>query len=254
VIPVLGEPGWLDPAEFPVERGREIPPVDPKALIASSPELVAKGKELFEKNCVSCHGPAGHGDGPAAGTMNPRPRNFTNPDGWTNGFDLPAIYKTISTGVQNTSMSPFDYLSKQNRMALAHYVQSFGAFAHGTGSAGAMEALSQELAAPGGKTPNKIPVSMAMAKLEQEFTAAPPIEVSLDDHSPGAEVLRKAVMDPARAAQTLADTSSWRKGPKELAASILPDVPGNGFSVDCATLSADDWKELQQQLLKLSAK
>jgi mono/diheme cytochrome c family protein len=254
VIPVLGEPGWLDPAEFPPERGREIPPVDPKALIASSPELIAKGKDLFEKNCISCHGSAGHGDGPAAGTMDPRPRNFTSPDGWTNGFDLPAIYRTISTGVQNTSMSPFDYLSKQNRMALAHYVQSFGAFAHGTGSTGAMEALSKELAAPGGKTPNKIPVSMAMAKLEQEFTAAPLIEVSSDDHSAGAEVLRKAVTDPARAAQTLADTSSWRKGPKELAGSILPDIPGNGFSVNCATLNVGEWELLQEELLKIAVK
>jgi mono/diheme cytochrome c family protein len=252
VTAVLGEPGWLDPAEFPPERGHEIPPVDPKALIASSPELVAKGKELFEKNCVSCHGPAGHGDGPSAGTMNPRPRNFTSPDGWTNGFDLPAIYRTVSTGVQNTSMSPFDYLSKQNRMALAHYVQSFGAFAHGTGSAGAMEALSKVLASPGGKTPNKIPVSMAMAKLEQEFTAAPPLEVSRDDQGPGAEVVRKAVTDPARAAQTLANTPSWRKGPKELAASILPDVPGNGFSLHCATMNIDEWKLLQEELLKIS--
>jgi len=254
VIPVLGEPGWLDPTEFPPERGREIPPVDPKALITASPELIAKGKALFEKNCISCHGPAGHGDGPSAGTMNPRPRNFTSPDGWTNGFDLSAIFRTISTGVQNTSMSPFDYLSKQNRMALAHYVQSLGTFAHGTGSAGAMEALSKELAAPGGKTPNKIPVSMAMAKLEQEFTAPPPIEASPDDHNPGAEVLRKAVMDPARAAQTLVGTTSWQKGPKELAASILPDIPGNGFSVDCATLNSDEWKSLQEELLKLTEK
>lgn len=251
VLPVLGEPGWLDPTEFPPERGREIPPVDPKALISSSPELIAKGKELFEKNCISCHGQAGHGDGPASGTMNPRPRNFTSPDGWTNGFDLPAIYKTVSTGVQNTSMSPFDYLSKQNRMALAHYVQSLGAFAHGTGSAGAMEALSKELAAPGGKAPNKIPVSMAMAKLEQEFAAPPPIEISPGDHSPGAEVVRKAVTDPGRAAQTLADTSAWRKGPNELAASILPDIPGNGFSVSCATFNSDEWKLLQEELLKL---
>ena len=47
VTPVVGEPGWLDPTEFPPREGREIPPVDPKALIAYSPELVARGKVLF---------------------------------------------------------------------------------------------------------------------------------------------------------------------------------------------------------------
>lgn len=254
VSPVLGQPGWLDPTEFPPERGRVIPPLDPATLISPTPGLIAKGKELFEKNCITCHGTSGVGDGPAAGTMNPRPRNFTKPDGWTNGFDLPSIYATVTSGVAGTSMQPFDYLSKQNRMALAHFVQSLGSFPHGNGKPGAMEALSKELAAPGGKTPNKIPVSMAMAKLEQEFTSAAPITVSPDDQSPGAELVRRAVLEPARAAQTLAETSAWRKGPKELAASVVPDAPGNGFSVSCAILSADEWKALQEELIKLTEK
>ena len=30
VNPVVGEPGWLDPTEFPPEKGKEIPPVDPQ--------------------------------------------------------------------------------------------------------------------------------------------------------------------------------------------------------------------------------
>ena len=254
VSPVLGEPGWLDPTEFPPERSRVIPPLDPETLIAPTPEIIAKGKELFEKNCTSCHGASGQGNGPAAGTMNPGPRNFTKPDGWTNGFDLASIYQTITSGVPATSMAPFDYLPKQNRMALAHYVQSLGGFPHGTGKPEALEALKKELAAAGGKTPNKIPVSMAMAKLEEEFTAPPPVVVSPDDHSSGAEILRRVVIDPARAAQTLAGIASWRKGPGELAASILPDVPGNGFSVSCAALSADDWKELQAVLINLKEK
>ena len=252
VFPVVGEPGWLDPAEFPAERGKEIPPVDPKTLISYSPELVARGKVLFTTNCVQCHGELGHGDGPAGSTMNPRPRNFTLPDGWTNGSDLPAIFRTLSTGVQNTSMAPFDYLSKRDRMALAHYVQALGAFPHGTGSPEAVEALSKQLAAPGEKTPNRIPVSMAMAKLEKEFSARPPLEVVLDDKSPGAEIIRRVVIDSSRAAETLAGSSSWRTSPKELAAGILPETPGNGFSVTTATLSAAEWQALHAELLKIS--
>ena len=37
----------------------------------STPELVAKGKEQFSLQCVSCHGAHGQGDGPAAAALNP---------------------------------------------------------------------------------------------------------------------------------------------------------------------------------------
>ncbi len=250
--PVGGQPGWLDPTEFPPERGRLIPPVDPATLINASPALTAKGKSLFERNCVQCHGETGHGDGPASSTMNPRPRNFTSPDGWTNGYNLPAIYKTLSQGVQGTSMASFDYLTKRDRMALAHYEQSLGAFSHETASPEAMAALSKELAAPGERTPNRIPVSMAMAKLEAEFSAQPPLVIAPEDQGPEAEMVRRVVIDPSRAAETLAESSSWRAGPKELAAGILPGAPANGFSVSAADLDAAEWQVLQAGLLGIS--
>lgn len=249
--PVVGEPGWLDPTEFPPERGRVIPPVDPATLIKASPELTVRGKNLFSANCATCHGEQGHGDGPASTTMNPRPRNFTGANDWKNGPDLPAIFKTLSMGVPGSSMASFDYFSRKDRMALAHYVQSLGAFAHGTGSPEAVAALSKELAASGEKTPNKIPVSLAMARLQQEFSPAPPLAVAPEDHSAGAEVFRKAIQDPARAAQALAGSEAWRKGAAELAGGVLQDIPGNGFSVSAATLSAEEWKQLHAELLKL---
>jgi len=250
VIPVVGETGWLDPTEFPVQRGITIPPIDPKILMTPSPELLARGKALFESNCIQCHGQSGHGDGPAAGTMNPRPRDLSKPDGWTRGFDAPSIFQTLSQGIPGTSMASFDYLPKKDRMALVHQVQSLGTFSHDSGNKEAIEALRKELAAPGEKTSNKIPVSMAMAKLEKEFAAPPPISVPRDDADPEASLLRRAVTDPYRAAQVLAGSDSWRKSPEALAASILADVPGNGFSVNVAELNASDWKRLHAELLK----
>jgi hypothetical protein len=95
---------------------------------------------------------------------------------------------------------------------------------------------------------------MAMARLEQEFTAARPLAVAPEDHSPGAEIFRRIIQDPSRAAQVLAGSEKWREGPAELAAGILPDVPGNGFSVSSMTLSAGEWKQLYAELLKLEGR
>ena len=79
VSPVVGEPGWLDPTEFPPERGRVIPPVDPQSLIAPSPALIAQGKELFAANCVQCHGAQGLGDGPGRGNDESAATQFHEP-------------------------------------------------------------------------------------------------------------------------------------------------------------------------------
>jgi mono/diheme cytochrome c family protein len=250
VSPVIGEPGWLDPTEYPPERGRVIPPLDPQTLIQKSPELIARGKTLFAQNCIQCHGETGRGDGIGAANMNPRPRNFAHPAGWINGSGLPAIYKTLSEGVKNSSMAAFDYLSRSDRMALAHYVQSLGSFTHESGSSEATAALSKELAAPGEKTPNKIPVSMAMAKLEREYHAPALLAVDPDDSSEEARILRRVIIDQHRAAETLSGSSLWRTGLKELAGSLVSGAPGNGFSTSVAVLSPSEWKILQGAIVK----
>jgi mono/diheme cytochrome c family protein len=251
VDPVVGEPGWLNPAEFPPQRGREIPPVDAQALIAGSPELIERGKARYTKDCAACHGELGRGDGPAAMSMNPRPRDFTAPNGWTNGNDLASIYRTVTEGVKGTSMAPFDYLPKTDRMALAHYVQSLGTFQHAVASTEAMRLLSEELAAAGGKTSNKIPVSMAIERVMLEYKPVAPLKLDAAGGSAGADLLRAVVIDPSRAAVTLAGAPGWRSGVKELAAAITEGCPGNGFAAGVATLSPSEWRTLHAKLLEI---
>jgi len=36
-----------------------------------------RGKAVYERHCVECHGPAGRGDGASAAFLAPRPRDFT---------------------------------------------------------------------------------------------------------------------------------------------------------------------------------
>lgn len=48
-------------------------------LAASAAEGdAAKGKEVFGKLCVSCHGMTGKGDGAAAAALKPKPRDLSN--------------------------------------------------------------------------------------------------------------------------------------------------------------------------------
>ena len=50
-----------------------------KNPIAVDAKSLASGKAVFAAQCMSCHGPAGHGDGPAAKDLNPKPRNLSDP-------------------------------------------------------------------------------------------------------------------------------------------------------------------------------
>lgn len=40
------------------------------------PEAEVEGEKVFQSNCGTCHGPQGHGDGPAAGSLDPKPKNL----------------------------------------------------------------------------------------------------------------------------------------------------------------------------------
>ena len=39
-------------------------------------DAAAEGAKVFQTNCQMCHGPQGHGDGPAAGALDPKPKNL----------------------------------------------------------------------------------------------------------------------------------------------------------------------------------
>lgn len=242
-----GSLGWLDPAELPPQKGRVLPAIDPQELLMPQPQLITRGRVLFQQNCVSCHGDQGRGDGPASVGLAPRPRNFAGRDGWTNGYRITDLFQTLSHGVQGTAMAPFDYLFPSDRMALVHYVRALGAFDHGPEDANAVAALSAQLATSGGRVPNRIPVTLAMAKLVKEEPPPPPPE--LPGNAEQAAWLRQFVGDPERAALTrrrLRAKARW----DEIASGLAMGAPGNGFSPGVATLNAADWQLLCTTLLE----
>jgi mono/diheme cytochrome c family protein len=104
----------------------------PVAPRPASSATVAKGKELYEANCVQCHGAEGRGDGYGAPFLVPPPRDFTANQfkfRTTGGGQLPTdddLFRTISRGANGTGMPPWKYLlSDEERWALVEYVKTF---------------------------------------------------------------------------------------------------------------------------------
>jgi mono/diheme cytochrome c family protein len=243
VTAVQGETGWLDPTEYPAAARQVIPPIDPKTVMTPNPELMARGKTLYTQTCATCHGPEGKGDGPGGKGLNPVPRNFTANAGWKNGTRLEDIYKTLDEGVKGSSMVSYNYLSKKDRMALAHVVQSLGAFDHGASDPKARAALENLFATAGEVIPSRIPVSQAMNHLLSESPATSGLGFPSTD-----PILREAILDSTRAAQTLAGIPGWQKDEQTLAKGILPNLRANGFAPIVASYSPAQWKALRTSL------
>lgn len=95
-----------------------------------TPELIARGKELYqEAECFKCHGTEGRGDGPAAEGLKDdwgfpiQPADLTRP--LKRGSSAEAIYKTLVTGLDGTPMPSYEgALSDNEFWALSFYVAS----------------------------------------------------------------------------------------------------------------------------------
>jgi mono/diheme cytochrome c family protein len=250
VEPAVGEWGWFDPREQKPREGYEVPPVDPKTILEPDDELLEEGKKLYAKNCEQCHGAEGRGDGPAAGSLASPPRDFTSSEGWKRGYGRHQIFEVLANGIEGSPMAAFEYLSPKKRMALVHHVRSLITFSREPEDPVAIEALSGQLARAGETIPNKIPVSVAIARLEEEFKGAVALDLPpATDASAGAEALRQAVLDPSRAVLTLTQSPSWREGAEQLAQIVVNGAPSNGFSIRTATFTVSEWKALRKALI-----
>ncbi len=95
-------------------------------MMVSTPELVAKGHEIFQVNCAVCHGAEGKGDGAGGAALNPKPRNFHGPmSDWKNGSSTKSMYVTLANGIPNSGMASYKALAPEDRLALIHYVHTF---------------------------------------------------------------------------------------------------------------------------------
>jgi mono/diheme cytochrome c family protein len=90
-------------------------------------QTLERGAAVYEKNCVSCHGPTGQGDGAAGRTLSPRPGNLA----WLAQMPMvqwdPFMYWTVAEGGAQfgSAMPAFkDGLSKDDIWAVIAYIQA----------------------------------------------------------------------------------------------------------------------------------
>ncbi len=89
----------------------------------ATPDL-SLGKQLFQENCVSCHGERGAGNGPAADTLNPKPRDLAAP-AYLDFITPFHLYQAITLGVSGTAMPSFgEAFSSEQSWSLAFYVMT----------------------------------------------------------------------------------------------------------------------------------
>ncbi|MBI3940928.1 MAG: c-type cytochrome [Acidobacteria bacterium] len=104
--------------------------LSPKALMASSPKLLAAGKQAYDLNCSPCHGLKGDGQGSAAYLLYPKPRNFVLAkfrlvSTWDYTPTDEDAFRTISRGMPGSAMPSWAHLTEEARWGLVHYIKSF---------------------------------------------------------------------------------------------------------------------------------
>lgn len=83
---------------------------------------IDQGKALYTSKCMICHGANGKGDGPAAGALNPHPKNFERPQFWQSDVDR-KIADTIRKG--RPPMPAFDLSDPEIKAIIAYMTHSF---------------------------------------------------------------------------------------------------------------------------------
>jgi mono/diheme cytochrome c family protein len=90
--------------------------------VVSQPDI-DQGRDIYQIHCLECHGIKGHGDGPRATTLAPRPGNLVSAA--TSSKTDEELLAIITNGVPRTSMQGWkDHLSLDDRRNVLAYVRS----------------------------------------------------------------------------------------------------------------------------------
>lgn len=114
VVVGLGQAGstkWMAPARAAAKKNP----------IPANETSIALGKKIYERQCFTCHGAKGSGDGPAAARLERRPGNLSDPKLWeqTDG----ALFWKVNEG--HRPMPTFkNVMSDEERWPVINYIRT----------------------------------------------------------------------------------------------------------------------------------
>jgi mono/diheme cytochrome c family protein len=93
--------------------------------------LIERGRGVYERFCISCHGERGDGRGISAEWLTPRPRDFTRgvfkfrstPTGKLPTTD--DLLNTVRRGLHHTNMPSWEVIGERNLRAVVEYIKTF---------------------------------------------------------------------------------------------------------------------------------
>ncbi|HWA06439.1 MAG TPA: c-type cytochrome [Ignavibacteria bacterium] len=222
-------------ADLPMVKGTLSPPTDVMKYISSTPEMVEKGKSIFTMNCVSCHGEQGKGDGVAGASLNPKPRNFHDLNGWTNGPSMTMMYKTLQEGITSRGMASYANLPPEDRLNLIMYIRTFLPD-YPPVTQVQLDSIDVTYSLTKGvKMPNQIPVKLAMEKILKQNAAidqkvaAMVKQISESKTDTAAIILKGITSNMTKALTVLAQDSSWNTNEMGLIKIFDNNPVQNGF-------------------------
>ncbi len=236
-------------------KGSAIMGVDVKVIGKSTPELVAKGQQIYSSNCASCHGDKGDGAGVASKAFNPSPRNFLSKDGWKNGQKLSQMWKTLDEGLAGTGMISYNFLQVSDRFAIIHYIHSLmGDYPKDTDSELADLDVAYKLSEDKVE-PNKIPIELADAALIAENKANQEKIVKIEElmsgsDDPGAMLLLSNSKDQRKFILSLLRSDEWKKGQTAFANEIASNLNNNGCKASILRLKVNEIASIHSYLLR----
>jgi len=97
---------------------------------AGDAAAIAEGKQIYDKNCATCHGTGGAGDGPTAAVLTPPPADFTDADMMQSTTDGYLFWRVSDGGggePYNSAMPAWKgTLTEDEIWQVIAYVKTFG--------------------------------------------------------------------------------------------------------------------------------
>ncbi|WKZ71173.1 MAG: c-type cytochrome [Melioribacteraceae bacterium] len=230
------------------KKGAIMPAVDLEVIKNPSSDFIAKGKELYQQSCASCHGNNGLGDGAAGVALNPPPRNLTDLSGWTNGTDFVNLYKTLEEGIVKNGMAAYEYMPPVDRIAMIQYIRTLADYPEITEDQIQEADVTYNLT-EGKATSNQITLDEAIDLVVKEKSVSPKlanIMIYMNNHPSieGRDIFNNVAVNQYRVVSSFASINLNSLSLEEFVQISSSNFNEIGFSANVNTLEQDGWQKL----------